>query len=152
MKIFKHICSFIILWFILGLFYAAIEILFRGYTFIEMVWIGGLCGAIVGLLNQFSIFTARRIWQQSLFGTFVTLLIEFLSGYFYNIRLHLDLWDYSKMPFNFMGQICLSTAVGWFFLMPFAIYIDDWLRFRLFNEPRPKGGIFSNYIALFKGK
>jgi hypothetical protein len=40
-------------------------------------------------------------------------------------------------------------AVEWFFLMPFVIYADDWLRWKLFNDPHPSDGILKNYIKLF---
>lgn len=152
MKYFKMLCRFLILWFVMGILYALIEILFRGFTFLQMIWIGGLCGVLVGLLNEFSVFKARLIWQQSLIGTAITLLIEFVSGYICNIRLREHLWDYSRVPFNFMGQICLRTAIAWFFLMPFAIYVDDWLRWKLFNQKKPDGGPLENYKLLIYGK
>jgi uncharacterized membrane protein len=152
MSIFKHFCRFIVLWVIFGLCYAGMEILYRGYTFIEMVWIGGLCGVLVGLLNQMPIFSSLRIWQQSFIGTGITILIEFVSGYIFNIQMHLNLWNYNNIPLNFMGQICLRAAIAWFFLMPFVIYLDDWLRWKLFNEPRPNGNLLSNYAALLRGE
>lgn len=37
-------------------------------------------------------------------------LIEFVGGLMFNS--HLQNWDYSNMPFNFMGQICLQNAIG----------------------------------------
>lgn len=152
MKFFKQFSRFIVLWFIMGICYALVEILFRGFTFLQMIWIGGLCGVLVGLLNEFSAFKARRIWQQSLIGTGITLSIEFISGYIFNIRLSENLWDYSKVPFNFMGQICLRTAIAWFFLMPFTIYLDDWLRWKLFKQKKPSGGPLENYKLLIIGK
>ena len=37
-------------------------------------------------------------------------LIEFCGGLMFNANL--QNWDYSNMPFNFMGQICLQNAIG----------------------------------------
>ena len=37
-------------------------------------------------------------------------LIEFCGGLMFNAQL--QNWDYSNMPFNFMGQICLQNAIG----------------------------------------
>lgn len=56
------------------------------------------------------------MWQQCLIGTLITLVIEFVSGYILNIKLGLDIWDYSSIPFNLMGQICLPYGILWFFL------------------------------------
>ncbi len=37
-------------------------------------------------------------------------LIEFCGGLMFNANL--QNWDYTNMPFNFMGQICLQNAIG----------------------------------------
>ena len=140
------------LWFVLGMGYATIELFFRGYTYVQMLWIGGLAGVLVGLLDDHPAYYNRTMWQQCFLGTLITLAVELVSGYIVNIRLRLGIWDYSTMPYNFYGQICMPTAVAWFFLMPLAIYADDWLRWKLFYERRPKGGLIANYIRLFKGK
>ena len=36
--------------------------------------------------------------------------IEFTDGMLFNRNL--QLWNYSDIPFNFMGQICLQNAIG----------------------------------------
>lgn len=140
------------LWFVLGMCYTTIELLFRGYTYVQMLWVGGLCGLLVGLLDSHPAYYNRLMWQQCFLGTMITLAIEYTSGWILNIKLHLNIWDYSDVPYNLHGQICLKTAVAWFFLMPLAIYTDDWLRWKLFNEPRPRGGILYSYIRLFTFK
>ena len=35
--------------------------------------------------------------------------------------LGLDVWDYSKVPFNFLGQVCVLYSVLWGFLSAAAI-------------------------------
>ena len=52
MKLLIHLWRLFILWFVLGMCYAAIELLWRGVTYLPMIWIGGLCGLCIGLLNQ----------------------------------------------------------------------------------------------------
>jgi uncharacterized membrane protein len=152
MKIVKHIWRLFILWFVLGMCYATVELLWRGVTYLPMIFVGGLCGLCVGLLNQHPIFCDRRIWQQCLIATALTLFIEYVSGYILNIRLGLHIWDYSSMPLNLNGQICLLYAALWFLLMPFAAYLDDWLRWKLFDEAQPPGRVLQNYKELFTGK
>ena len=51
--------------------------------------------------------------------------------------LGLHIWDYSSLPFNLLGQICLPFTVLWFFLALLCIFVDDWLRHILFHEERP---------------
>jgi uncharacterized membrane protein len=152
MKILKHIWRLLVLWFVLGMCYVTVELLWRGVTYLPMIFVGGLCGLCVGLLNQRPLFCDRKMWQQCLIGAVITLIIEFFSGYILNIKLELHIWDYSKLPFNVCGQICLPYAALWFILMPFAIYLDDWLRWKLFYEPRPHGGPFINYGKLISGR
>lgn len=149
--IIKHAGRLLALWFVLGMCYCTLELLWRGYTYVEMLPVGGLCGLMVGLLNQHC--KDMRMWNQAAVGTIWTLCIEYSSGLILNVRLGLGIWDYSKVPFNLNGQICLPMAVIWFFLMPFAIYLDDFIRWKLFDEaPKPPGNVSTNYIMLFKGK
>lgn len=151
-KILKHLWRLAVLWFALGICYVTLELIFRGATYLPMLWVGGLCGLCAGLLNQHSFFRNRRMWLQCLIGTAVTLIIEYISGYILNIRLGLKIWDYSGLPFNLNGQICLLYAVVWFFLMPLAVYLDDWLRWKLFDERRPRKTLLREYEALFTGR
>ena len=54
-----------------------------------------------------------------------------------NLMLGLHIWDYSDMPFNFLGQICLPFTILWLFLSLLCIFVDDWLRHALFHEEKP---------------
>lgn len=149
MNTLKHIGRLCALFFILGMCYTTIELFVRGYTYLQMLFVGGLCGVFIGLLNSKPAYYNRTIWQQCFLGTLITLSIEFVSGMIMNKWLKLNIWDYSCLQYNCCGQICLKTAIMWFFLMPFAIYADDWLRWKLFSEPKPQGNVFTNYIRLF---
>ena len=50
----------------------------------------------------------------------------------------LNIWDYSDLPFNLMGQICLLFSVFWFFLSIIAIWLDDYLRYKFYGDKKPK--------------
>ena len=128
--------------------YSQLELLVRGYTYVQMTFIGGFAGVLIGLLDRQPAYYNRRMWQQCFLGTLMVLAVEYASGYVLNIRMGLGIWDYSRMPYNYRGQICLVTAVLWFFLCPFAIWMDDFLRFKFFDEPRPKSVVY-NYVRLF---
>ena len=80
-------------------------------------------------------------------GTAIILILELVSGMILNVWLRLDIWDYSNEPFNVCGQICLPYVVMRFSLVPFAIYVDDYLRYRLFGEKKPVG-LLKNYKNL----
>ena len=132
MILFKH---FILFW--IGAFlYLFIEILYRGHTHWTMGVLGGACFVLIGLINE--VFTWNTpIWLQGAIGSLIVTGLEFISGLILNVWLELSIWDYSQMPFNFMGQICLYFTGAWFFISIVAIVLDDWLRYRLFDEEKP---------------
>lgn len=119
-----------------GVVYYCIEILWRGYSHFSMFIVGGLCFILIGAINNYLPWE-MGIVQQSLIACAIVTIIEFISGLIVNVVLGLGIWDYSNLPFNLMGQICLLYAVLWIPLSVFAIWFDDWLRYFLFGEERP---------------
>ena len=99
-----------------------------------MLFVGGLCGVLVGSINQMPKFYKMAVWKQAVIGTVLTLVVEYISGYVLNIKMGLDIWDYSDMYFNLNGQICFEFAVIWFLLMPTAIWLEDYIRFTFWGE------------------
>jgi uncharacterized membrane protein len=124
-----------------------LEGLWRGWTHISMLVVGGLSAFFIGKLNDHPKFYDRKMWQECLMGTAIILILELVSGMILNVWLRLDIWDYSNEPFNVCGQICLPYVVMRFSLVPFAIYVDDYLRYRLFGEKKPVG-LLKNYKNL----
>lgn len=119
-----------------GSMYAVIELLWRGHTHWTMAIIGGLCFLLVGGINNILPCSIPLLLQAFLGGLIVT-LVEFASGLMLNVWLGLELWDYSGMPGNFLGQICPQFTLAWCGLSFVAIIADDYLRHWLFKEPRP---------------
>lgn len=65
------------------------------------------------------------LWKQMLLGSVIITLLEFVCGCIVNLLLHWNVWDYSNLPFNILGQICLPFSILWFFISFVAIVIDD---------------------------
>lgn len=124
-----------------GFSYLGIELLYRGYTHGTMFFVGGLCFVLVGLINEFFPWDMALTSQMLLASCLIT-VIEYISGLILNCVLHLNVWDYSHMPYNIHGQVCLLFSIGWFFLSAIAIIVDDILRWKLFNEDKPRYKIF----------
>ena len=125
-----------ILCFIGGIIYYLIEIAWRGYSHWTMCLLGGFCFLCVGLINEF--FTWEiKIWKQAIYGTALITVLEFFSGCIINIWLGWNVWDYSNVPFNVLGQICLPYIILWFPLTIVGIVLDDYLRYWLFDEEKP---------------
>ena len=49
---------------------------------------------------------------------------ELVTGMILNVWLGLGIWDYSGMPFNYKGQICLPFSILWIFVSIAAIVLD----------------------------
>ena len=128
------ILKYFILFAIFGSLYVILELIFRGYSNISMFILGGLCGVIVGGLNNWYSWELPVIYQMAISSVIITTL-EYITGYIVNIKLGWEVWDYSDLPLNLNGQICLWFSLLWFFLSLLAILLDDWLRYILFNEP-----------------
>ena len=120
-----------------GIFYVIIELLWRGNSHWSMFVLGGICFLIIGLINEQSRGKIPLILQMSISAVIITVL-EFFTGYIVNIRLDMNVWNYSDLPYNIMGQVSLLYTILWFFLSLLCIIADDWLRYRLFGEEKQK--------------
>lgn len=126
-----------------GLLYVLLEILWRGYSHWTMFGVGGVCFVLIGMINEFFTFEIPLVMQM-LIGSCIVTLMEFASGCIINLWIGLEVWDYSDMPLNVLGQICLPYMVLWFFLSAAGIVLDDYLRYWWFGEEKP------HYILLGK--
>ena len=118
-----------------GFLYGIIEVLFKGSTHLSMLIAGGFAFLLIGALNE-----GNR--NPSLLGMMVIscvliTFIELVTGIIVNRWLHLNVWDYSKLPYNFLGQVCLLFSVCWFFLSFVAILLDDYIRYFLLGGKKP---------------
>ena len=103
------------IWAALGAAYVVFETLFRGYSHPSMFVVGGLCGVLVGAINQAPRFYRAPVIVQSVIGAVIVLAVEFVSGCVLNLWLGLGVWDYSNLL--------------WFFIMPLAIWAEDTTRY-----------------------
>ena len=120
-----------------ALLYMWVEILYRGYTHWTMGVVGGICFLLIGLINEY-LSWETPLFLQSVIGSLIVTTLEVISGVVLNIWLGLGIWDYSQVPFNLLGQICLPFSIAWLFLSVVAIILDDWLRYWLFGEEKPQ--------------
>ena len=119
-----------------GCIYYAIEILWRGYSHWSMFLLGGICFLFLGMINEV-IPWEMELWKQAVIGTVMITFLEFAVGCVVNLWLGWNVWDYSNVPFNVLGQICLPYIILWFPLTIVGIVLDDYLRYWLFNEEKP---------------
>lgn len=107
----KKICCNCCLFFIGGILYGLIEILWRKHTHWSMLLTGGLCFTL--LYRIFKKISECSICLKCFIGSVVITFIEFFSGFIFNFCMKLKVWDYSECKLNFCGQICLLYSVLW---------------------------------------
>ncbi|NMM63732.1 hypothetical protein HBE96_13830 [Clostridium sp. P21] len=120
-----------------------------GWTSLWMFIVGGFCAATIGSLNDKPRYYSLKMWQQVIIGGSLITAVELLAGLFFNVYLHLNLWDYSGEKFNFLGQICLHNCIAWYLLSVIIIWLDDALSYYYYNDEKP-GSLFSYFVKLFK--
>lgn len=101
--------------FLSGFFlYAGFEIAARGYTHWTMALLGGC--TVVLLYDMEQRLAAEPFWVRGLLGALFVTCAEFTVGVFDNLIMGWGVWDYSALPCNLLGQICLRFSALWFVL------------------------------------
>lgn len=120
-----------------GSLYVLFELLWRGYSHWTMFLLGGLCFFLIGAINEYIPWDMPLV-KQGLVGSFcVVTPLEFVTGCIVNLWLGWDVWDYSEIPLNLLGQICLPFSLLWVLISIVAVVLDDWIRYFVFGEERP---------------
>ena len=120
-----------------GIIYYLLECLWRGYSHWTMFILGGICFIALGLINEILSWDTPLVIQMLIGGTIITIL-EFITGCIVNLWFGWNVWDYSDLPYNLLGQISLFSSIGWIGLSLVGIVLDDYLRFWLFHEDKPR--------------
>lgn len=112
--------------FSIGFFgYGLIEICFRGYTHWSMLLTGGACFLTMYLLNLE--YKNTPLLLKALGGAAVITVYELAVGIIVNLLFKFNVWDYSALPFDFMGQICPLFSAIWFCLCLLLLSISKLL-------------------------
>lgn len=114
-----------------GITYQIIEILWSRHTHWSMFFAGGFCIILAdGIFNAFHS-TIPNFLIIILSGTGIT-CIEYLLGCIFNLKLKMNVWDYSSVKGNILGQICPLYTLYWCLLSIPAIGLAELIR-SLFN-------------------
>lgn len=120
-----------------GLLYFLLEILWRGYSHWTMFILGGVCFVLIGAINELIPWEMPLIVQGWIGSLCIVTPLEFVTGCIVNLWLGWNVWDYSDMPLNLLGQICLPFCLLWVAVSIAAVVLDDWLRYWWFGEEKP---------------
>lgn len=135
-RIFRKLIEYMTIFLIGGGAYVGIEFLYRGHSHWTMFILGGLCLILVGLLNEGLFPRKFGLLSQSVMGAVIITVLEFITGLIINVGLGWHVWDYSDVPGNIMGQVCLPFFFAWCLLAVVAIVVDDFIRYLWFGGPK----------------
>lgn len=97
-----------------GSLYMLIEVLWRGHTHWSMAIAGSICFTILYVVHNKMV--KYDLFQRAIAGAVIITVIEFAAGALLNLHFGLDVWDYSGVKYNILGQICPQFSAIWFAL------------------------------------
>ena len=103
MKLWKNA----VLFYMGGAGYMALEFLWRGRSYGSMFLLGGSCFLVLGKVRKLP----GPLPVKVLLGAAAVTGMEFMAGLLVNQQ-H-QVWDYTDMPMNFRGQVCLPYSLLW---------------------------------------
>lgn len=121
-----------VLWYLGGMAYTGLELLWRGWSHGSMFAAGGTCFLLIGHLGELD--RPLPLTWRMLAGAGIVTFVELAAGLLVNRNY--QVWNYSAMTGNFLGQICLPFTLLWIPVSLGAIWSYDFLNRRLFGQPR----------------
>ena len=120
-----------------GCFYYSFELIFRGFSHWTMFLLGGICFLFIYIQGHL------LHWKDSLFSQIIRCVLfvtamEFITGIIVNKWLSWNVWDYSRLPFQLFGQICLPFTIIFSGLCLFGIILSGYIGYWLYGEEKPQ--------------
>lgn len=107
-----------------GTAYGLVEVLWRGHTHWTMVLLGGVCFYLIGQIGSH---LRLPLYLCAVPCAYVITGLEFLTGCVVNLLLGWNVWDYSSLPMNLLGQVSLTFLGCWYLLsipaLPLATHL-----------------------------
>ena len=125
--------KYFVLFYIGFVTYITIEVCFRGYSFPLCGIMGAIDFILIDKINN-KISWHLDLLIQGIIGSIIVTLSELIVGLFDRYYLHLNMWDYSTLPFNFMVIICIQFSIAWIFISIIAILLADSINYYVFKE------------------
>ena len=132
----KRVIKYTVLFVAFSALYVWIEILFRNRSDRSMLALSGVLGVMLGMGNNVVPWSMGLVQQGLIGGFLIVTPMEYFVGKFL-VNQDLSIWDYSNMPYNIDGQICLLFTFIWCIISVVVVVLDDYLRYFIFNEDKP---------------
>lgn len=102
-----------------GMGYVGLELLWRRRSHSSMFLLGGICFLALGSLRKSDSPVPPAL--RAVAGAGIITALELAAGCLVN-RGH-QVWDYTGLPLNYRGQICLPFSLLWIPVAAFAMWL-----------------------------
>ena len=106
--------------------------MFRGFSYAISGIMGGIAILLLDKIND-KISWNLDLLVQALIGSLLITSMELVIGLISKAGYLPIMWDYSNVPFNFYGIICLPFSLAWMLLSAVGIFIADGINYYVFN-------------------
>lgn len=132
----KRLGEYLFLWVVGGMLYYSFEFIFRGFSHWSMFVLGGVCLVFCAWQGQI------LEWKDPFFRQILRCIIfvtacEFITGIIVNKWMKWHVWDYTGLPFQLWGQICLPFMIIFSGLCAVGILLGGYLLWGVFGEKKP---------------
>lgn len=133
--------------------YITIEVCYRGYSYPLMGLCGGTAFVLIDKIND-KISWDIDILVQGVIGSVIITAFELLIGLMSLNGILSMMWDYSNLPFNYKGIICLPFSLIWIGISIVAVFLADAINYYFLGEDKeiPYYKLFGKIILRFKEK
>ncbi len=115
-----------LLFYLGGSAYMMLEFLWRGRSYGSMFLLGGACFLLMGgIYRHLRLPLAVKL----ILSAGAVTVLELLTGL--TVNRDFSVWDYRKMPYNYLGQICLNYSLLWIPVSFAGILLYAWADRRL---------------------
>ena len=105
--------------------YGLLEVIWRGNSHWSMMIAGGISFVAFAFISKK--LKGFPLLYKCILGSLTVTALELIFGVIFNIILEQSVWDYSNIPLNLFGQICLLFSVLWGFLCIAAIPLSEYI-------------------------
>lgn len=134
-----------------GVIYVSLELLFRQYSTIEMMYCAMFCALFIAIINNIFSYEMDFLLQ-CIICMLICTGFEWIFGILFNQDFHI--WDYRNMPLVSPDyQVCVPFMLVWLLLAIICIPLLDYIEWKVFNyKPLtpPYYKIFNKKIFQFK--
>lgn len=130
--------------------YMLVELIFRQHTYFMSGIMGGIAVVIIDKFNDWFSFD-EDFFFQCVLGGFTITFLELIVGSMMHLCSWMPImWDYSNVPLNLYGIICVPFTLLWIILSALVIFCADAINYYFLNEePAPYYKVLGKTILQF---